>query len=101
MTTSAIRLAPFVLIPLLAGCMSPPQAPRTIQPAPVAGQPAKIIVAEAGGTYVLPDGTRVLRDGAGGFTLPNGDYVRRAPTGDLILPNGNVCRASGPNFLCP
>jgi hypothetical protein len=101
MIKTAIRGLPFVLIPLLAGCMSPREAPRMVQPAPVAGQPAKMIMAEAGGTYVLPDGTRVLRDGAGGFTLPNGEYVRRASTGDLVLPNGNVCRASGPNFLCP
>ncbi|MCZ8108435.1 MAG: hypothetical protein O9972_62615 [Burkholderiales bacterium] len=101
MTKTAIRGLPFVLIPVLAGCMSAREAPRMVQPAPVAAQPAKMITAEAGGTYVLPDGTRVLRDGAGGFTLPNGEYVRRAATGDLVLPNGNVCRASGPNFLCP
>ncbi len=101
MSRKLIRALPLTLVPVLAGCMSPSDSPRRMQPAPVAADATKMIRADAGGTYVLPDGTRVLRDGAGGFTLPNGAYVQRTPSGDLLLPNGNVCRASGPNFICP
>lgn len=101
MSHRVIRGLPLAILPLLAGCMSPAERQRPVQVAPAAINTQKLIRAEPGGTYMLPDGTRVLRDGAGGFVLPNGEYVRRAPSGDLVLPNGNVCRASGPNFVCP
>ncbi len=101
MTPSLQRLSALALAAVLAGCVSAPQRTRTVQAPPPAAAGPKMIMAEAGGTYVLPDGTRVLRDGAGGFMLPNGAYVSRLPSGDLQLPTGSVCRASGPNFVCP
>ena len=96
-----VRGVPLVILPLLAGCMPPAERPRPVPAAGPAMGAQRVIQAEPGGTYMLPDGTRVLRDGAGSFVLPNGEYVRRAPSGDLVLPNGNICRPSGPNYVCP
>lgn len=82
----------------LAACMPrEPVRSAALEPAPT----VRMIRPDVGGTYLLPDGTRVLRDEQGGFTLPNGAYVRRTATGDLLLPNGSYCKAAGPNYICP
>ena len=100
-TTTLIRAAAALPVLALGACMAPAEAPRpmVVSTAPVAS--AKLIRAEGAAGYVLPDGTRVLRDTTGGFQLPNGDYVQRTTSGDLLLPNGNVCRPAGRDFICP
>lgn len=99
--TTLIRAASALPVLALGACMSPAEQPRPmmVSAPPVAS--AKLIRAEGTAGYVLPDGTRVLRDTEGGFQLPNGAYVQRTTSGDLLLPNGNVCRPSGRDFVCP
>ena len=101
MSKSKMLMMAAATLPALAlgACMSPAPRPMVVSAPPVAS--AKLIRAEGTDGYILPDGTRVLRDASGGFQLPNGAYVQRTTTNDLLLPNGNVCRPSGRDFVCP
>jgi hypothetical protein len=101
MKTTTTPMKALAVLPVLAlgACMSTPELRPTPASMPVPA--VKVIRAEGAGGYVLPDGTRVVRDETGGFQLPNGAYVQRTTSGDLLLPNGNVCRPTGRDFVCP